>query len=153
MTLPADPIVLDNESHPVLNHVENERPRNDESRVSSIQRGKPTASYLLNALPSEAVMLDFLEEYWSSVSLVSTRLYRNNAKMTLSRSTGFPWSSMSPHSAHHSTLSALEQLYLRNVHSFSCCPPSSVWEPGTMHKGLDQPAGCLQRSPSSGVRS
>ena len=83
--------------------------------------------------------------------LVSTTLYNNLANIMLYRSTGSPWSSTSPRSAHHSTPCALEQLYPRNVRSFFFYLPSSVWEPGTMHKDHDQPAFHRLRSPSSGV--
>jgi hypothetical protein len=37
------------------------------SRAPAPQRSRPSASFLLNALPSEDMMLQFLEEYMNSV--------------------------------------------------------------------------------------
>ena len=54
-------------SRAIINNVENTQVSAHSSRAPVVQRSRASASYLLNALPSEAIMLQFLEEYMSSV--------------------------------------------------------------------------------------
>jgi hypothetical protein len=54
-------------SRAAINNVENTQGLVHSSRLPAPQRSRPSASFLLNALPSEDVMLQFLEEYMNSV--------------------------------------------------------------------------------------
>ena len=54
-------------SRAVINNVDNTQVSTHSSRVPIAQRSRASGSYLLNALPSEAIMLQFLEEYMNSV--------------------------------------------------------------------------------------
>lgn len=58
-------------SRAAINNVENTQVSADSARPPIPQRSRASASYLLNALPSESVMLQFLEEYMNSVRRIS----------------------------------------------------------------------------------
>ena len=60
-------------SRAAINNVENTHVSVHSARPPVPQRSRASASYLLNALPSEPVMLQFLEEYMSSVGRISRR--------------------------------------------------------------------------------